>query len=167
MQSSIPQSEHAMKASQFEYARPRSLEEAVRLLAAREGNAQVIAGGQSLAPMLAFRLAAPELLVDLRDLSGLDSIDIGEDGVRLGAKVRWCDIERDRWLPPAHPLLAEAVKHIGHYQIRNRGTVGGSLAHADPSAELPGIAVACEGRIHIVGSNGIRIEAAGSFFSGS
>jgi carbon-monoxide dehydrogenase medium subunit len=84
----------------------------------------------------------------------------------LGAKVRWCDIEADSRLSTEHPLLAEAIKHVAHYQIRNRGTVGGSVAHADPSAEMPGIAVTCEARMTIVGPSGTRIEEANDFFVG-
>ena len=86
--------------------------------------------------------------------------------IRLGAKVRWCDIECDTRLAVSHPLLAEAIKHVGHYQIRNRGTVGGSLAHADPSAEMPGVAMTCEARMTIVGSTGTRVEMADNFFTG-
>lgn len=155
-----------MKPPIFEYASPATIAEAVGLLASRDGNAKVISGGQSLMPMLAFRLAAPELLVDLKHLKNLDAISIGEDGVRLGAKVRWCDIESDARLVVGHPLLAEAIKHVAHYQIRNRGTVGGSLAHADPSAEMPGVAMTCGARMMIVGSAGPRIEAAADFFTG-
>src|SRR5262245_34120635 len=123
-----------MKLPQFEYETPSSVEEAVRLLAAGGGSAKALSGGQSLLPVMAFRLAAPSVLVDLKQIPGLDRIDIGADGVRMGAKVRWRDIERDARLREAHPLLAAAVHHIAHYQIRNKGTVGGSLAHADPSA---------------------------------
>ena len=155
-----------MKPPRFEYACPDTLSEAVALLAARGGGAKLIAGGQSLMPLLAFRLAAPELLVDLKRVPGLGEIAIGTDGVRLGAKVRWVDIEDERRLSFAQPLLAEAVRHVAHYQIRNRGTVGGSLAHADPAAELPGIAVACDGVIAAVGPKGGRTIKAGDFFRG-
>jgi carbon-monoxide dehydrogenase medium subunit len=155
-----------MKPPVFEYASPATVAEAVRLLAARGGNAKVIAGGQSLMPMLNFRLAAPELLVDLKHLKDLGGIHIDDAGVRLGAKVRWCDIEADQRLQSAHPLLCEAIKSVAHYQIRNRGTVGGSLAHADPSAEMPGVAVTCEARMTIVGPAGTRSETADAFFTG-
>jgi carbon-monoxide dehydrogenase medium subunit len=155
-----------MKPPAFEYASPATVAEAVSLLASRNGNAKVISGGQSLMPMLAFRLAAPELLVDLKHLKNLGTIQIGRDGVRLGAKVRWCDIENDVRLVGSHPLLAEAIRHVAHYQIRNRGTVGGSVAHADPSAEMPGIAMTCEALMTIVGSAGTRIEKAADFFIG-
>jgi FAD binding domain in molybdopterin dehydrogenase len=99
-------------------------------------------------PVLAFRLATPSLLVDLRRLPGLGNIAVGDDGFRLGALVRWRDIEDDERLVAAHPLLHTAVAHVAHYQIRNRGTVGGSLAHADPAAELPGVAVTLRRRNH-------------------
>ena len=155
-----------MKPAPFEYAAPASLADAVALLAAHRGEAKAIAGGQSLIPVLAFRLAAPRLLVDLRNVPGLDRIEIGGDGVRLGARVRWRDIEDDRRLADAHPLLREAVGHVAHWQIRNRGTVGGSLAHADPAAELPGVAVACDAEIAVVGAAGTRKIAAGDFFLG-
>jgi aerobic carbon-monoxide dehydrogenase medium subunit len=156
-----------MKLPAFDYASPATIEEAVALLAARSGNAKIISGGQSLVPMLAFRLAAPEMLVDLKRLQGLNRIVIGEDGVRLGAKVRWCEIEHDEKLKGAHPLLVEAIRHVAHYQIRNRGTVGGSLAHADPAAEMPGIAITCDAELTIVGPKGKRVDNAFDFFKGS
>lgn len=155
-----------MKLPQFDYAAPATLEEAVRLLAAHDGEARPIAGGQSLMPVLAFRLAAPALLVDLGKLPGLDRIDIDAGGVGLGALVRWRDIEDDARLATAHPLLAAAIRHVAHYQIRNRGTVGGSLAHADPAAELPGIAVTCDAEIRLFGPAGERALAADDFFLG-
>jgi carbon-monoxide dehydrogenase medium subunit len=156
-----------MKLPTFDYAAPATIEEAVALLAARFGNAKIISGGQSLVPVLAFRLAAPELLVDLKRLPGLNRIVISEDGVRLGAKVRWCEIERNERLKAAHPLLVDAIRHVAHYQIRNRGTVGGSLAHADPAAELPGIAITCDAELTIVGPKGKRVDKAFDFFKGS
>jgi carbon-monoxide dehydrogenase medium subunit len=155
-----------MKSPAFDYARPTTLAEAVSLLTSREGEAKVLAGGQSLVPMLAFRLAAPTLLVDLNRLSELKYIRIEDEGVRLGAMVRWRQIEVDVRLASAHPLLVAAVKHVAHYQVRNRGTIGGSLAHADPAAELPCIAVTCEAEITVVGSAGRRALKAGDFFLG-
>jgi aerobic carbon-monoxide dehydrogenase medium subunit len=154
-----------MKPAVFDYACPASIAEAIALLAGTDG-AKLLAGGQSLMPLLAFRLAAPSLLVDLRKIPGLDRIEIAADAVRLGAKVRWCDIERDRALATAQPLLAAALGHVAHYQIRNRGTVGGSLAHADPAAELPGIAVACDAVLTLVGAAGTRTVKAAEFFLG-
>jgi carbon-monoxide dehydrogenase medium subunit len=150
-----------MKLPAFEYACPATLAEAVALLAAHDGDAKALAGGQSLVPMLAFRVASPALLVDLRKLPGLDEIAITDAGVRLGAMVRWRDILDDVRLARAHPLLVAAVKHVAHYQIRNRGTVGGSIAHADPAAEMPGIVVACDAEIAVTGT---RVIAAKDFF---
>ena len=144
-----------MKLPPLEYACPASLSEAVALLASAGGDARAIAGGQSLMPMLAFRVVAPTLLVDLRKLPGLKEIKISADGVRLGAMVRWRDIEDDARLATAHPLLKAAVEHVAHYQIRNRGTVGGSIAHADPAAEMPGIAVTCDAEIAVDRREGV------------
>src|ERR1700726_4607229 len=155
-----------MKLPAFEYACPATLAEAVALLASRD-EAKALAGGQSLVPMMAFRIASPSLLVDLRKLSDLRQISIDKSGVRLGAMVRWRDIEDDARLVAAHPLLKAAVSHIAHYQIRNRGTVGGSVAHADPAAEMPGIAVACDAEIAVTGKAGARVIAAKDFFLGA
>ncbi len=138
-----------MKPAPFDYQAPDTLREAIDLLASNP-EAFVIAGGQSLMPVLAFRLATPSLL------PGLGNIAVGDDGLSLGALVSWRDIEDDQRLVAAHPLLHAAVAHIAHYQIRNRGTVGGSLAHADPAAELPGVAVTCEGEITLCGPAGSR-----------
>jgi carbon-monoxide dehydrogenase medium subunit len=153
-----------MKLPAFEYACPSTLREAVALLAAGEGDAKVLAGGQSLVPMMAFRVASPALVVDLRKLSELRRIEITEAGVRLGAMVRWRDIEDDARLDTAHPLLKAAIREVAHYQIRNRGTVGGSIAHADPAAEMPGIAVTCDAEIAVVGRAGERIIGAADMF---
>jgi carbon-monoxide dehydrogenase medium subunit len=155
-----------MKLPPFEYACPTKLSEAVALLAARNGDAKLIAGGQSLVPMLAFRLAAPALLVDLRKLPELRKIEISENGTVLGSMVRWCDILADARLRVSQPLLRGAVTHVAHYQIRNRGTIGGSIAHADPAAEMPGIALACEAEIATVGTAGPRVIKAADFFVG-
>lgn len=156
-----------MKLPSFDYACPATIAEAIALLAAHGGEAKPIAGGQSLVTMLAFRLTAPTLLVDLRKLSELRQIKITDAGVTLGAMVRWCDILNEPPLRQAHPLLVAAVEHIAHYQVRNRGTVGGSLAHADPAAELPGIAVTCDAGIVALGSAGPRVIAAADFFRGA
>src|SRR5215475_11271283 len=156
-----------MKLPPFDYACPTTLPEAVQLLAARDGDAKAIAGGQSLVPMLAFRLAQPALLVDLRKLADLRGIRISEKGVALGAMVRWREIEDDERLDTAHPLLKAAIAHVAHYQVRNRGTVGGSLAHADPAAEMPGIAMTCDAEIAVVGKSGARVIQAADFFQGA
>jgi carbon-monoxide dehydrogenase medium subunit len=156
-----------MKLPPFDYACPTTLPEAVQLLASRDGEAKAIAGGQSLVPMLAFRLTHPALLVDLRKLPDLRGIEISEKGVKLGAMVRWRDIEDDVRLDTAHPLLKAAIDHVAHYQIRNRGTVGGSVAHADPAAEMPGIAVTCDAEIAVVGKSGAHVIQAADFFQGA
>jgi carbon-monoxide dehydrogenase medium subunit len=155
-----------MKLPPFDYACPATLSEAVQLLASRDGDAKALAGGQSLMPMLAFRLAQPALLVDLRKIAELRAIRISAEGVTLGAMTRWRDIEDDARLESAHPLLKAAVAHVAHYQIRNRGTVGGSLAHADPAAEMPGIALTCDAEIAVVGKAGPRVIKAADFFQG-
>ncbi len=156
-----------MKLPPFEYACPATLNEAVALLAAHDGEAKPIAGGQSLMPMMAFRIAQPSLLVDLRKLPDLNRISIGPDGVRLGAMVRWRDIQDDKRLKTAHPLLQAAIEHVAHYQIRNRGTVGGSVCHADPAAEMPGIAVTCDAEMTAMGKGGQRVIKAADFFLGA
>jgi carbon-monoxide dehydrogenase medium subunit len=155
-----------MKLPAFDYACPTTLGEAVQLLAAHD-DAKALAGGQSLVPLLAFRLVQPALLVDLRKLADLRGIRIAQSGVTLGAMVRWRDIEDDARLAAAHPLLKAAIVHVAHYQIRNRGTVGGSMAHADPAAEMPGIALTCEAEIAVVGTSGARVVPAATFFTGA
>jgi carbon-monoxide dehydrogenase medium subunit len=155
-----------MKLPPFEYKSPTTLAEAVAILAAEGGGARPLAGGQSLLPVLAFRLAAPSVLVDLKRIHDLRRITIDDKGVHLGAMTRWRDIEDDARLRTAHPLLVAAIGHVAHYQIRNRGTVGGSLAHADPATEMPGIAVACDSVIEVVGASGARALAAADLFVG-
>ena len=155
-----------MKLPSFDYACPATVAEAVALLASHSGEAKPLAGGQSLVPMLAFRLASPALIIDLRRLDELRHITVADDGIALGAMVRWKDILEHSVLRRAHPLLATAVEHVAHYQVRNRGTVGGSVAHADPAAELPGIAVTCEAKIVALGKSGSRVIDAADFFRG-
>ena len=155
-----------MKLPPFDYACPTTLPEAIALLASHD-DAKPIAGGQSLVPMLAFRLAQPTLLVDLRKLADLRGIRVSDAGVTLGAMVRWRDIEDDERLETAHPLLKAAIAHVAHYQIRNRGTVGGSIAHADPAAEMPGIAITCDAEIAVVGKSGAHVIQAADFFQGA
>ena len=155
-----------MKLPDFEYAAPATVAEAVALLASRPG-AKALSGGQSLLPTMAFRLATPSLLVDLGKIPGLDGIGISSGETRIGARVTWRDIEDDARLKTAQPLLSAAVRQVAHYQIRNRGTVGGSLAHADPAAELPGIAVTCDAQIVVTGSRGERVVPADRFYTGA
>jgi len=155
-----------MKLPAFEYKAPTSLREAVSLLASADESARPLAGGQSLLPIMAFRLAHPSLLVDLGRIPGLASIEVNEAGLRLGAMTRWRDLEDDAGVASACPLLAAALAHIAHYQIRNRGTIGGSLAHADPAAELPTIALTCEARLDVIGASGSRSLDARDLFVG-
>ncbi len=155
-----------MKPPPFEYARPESLSEALHLLRV-EDEAKILAGGQSLIPLLNFRLAAPRLLVDINRISTLDRIELIAERLHLGALVRWRDIEKSSVVAVANPLLAEAVRHIAHYQIRNRGTVGGSCAYADPAAELPAVAVACGAEFVLQSHSGTRFIAAEDFFEGA
>jgi carbon-monoxide dehydrogenase medium subunit len=152
-----------MKMPPFDYACPASLQEAVDLLGSHDG-AKVLSGGQSLVPLLAFRMAYPSMLVDLQKVEGIDAITVTAEGLRVGGRVRWCQIEEDHRLAQAHPLFQQMISHVAHYQIRNRGTVGGSLAHADPSAEMPGVALVCECDIVVVGAAGMREIKAADFF---
>jgi carbon-monoxide dehydrogenase medium subunit len=156
----------SMKLSDFEYLAPSSANEVIQLLASRPGEAKIIAGGQSLLPTMAYRLAQPALLIDLKNLRDLDKISIDQSGVRLGARTRWRDIEDCDALETANPLLKEAIRHVAHYQVRNRGTVGGSLAHADPASEMPCVAVTCEAELRILGPEGERRVKAADFFLG-
>ncbi len=155
-----------MKLPPFEYACPTSVSEAVALLASHEGEAKPLAGGQSLVPMMAFRVASPSLVVDLRKLAELRQIKISDESVTLGAMVRWREILDDARLRTVQPLLVAAVEHVAHYQIRNRGTVGGSIAHADPAAEMPGIVLTCDAKIAVTGKAGARVIDAANFFEG-
>ncbi|MBL0422645.1 FAD binding domain-containing protein [Ramlibacter sp. AW1] len=155
-----------MKFADFEYQAPGTASEVVRLLASRPGEAKIIAGGQSLLPTMAYRLAQPALLVDVRNVPDLDRIAIDASGVRLGARTRWRDIEDAGELEAGHPLLKEAISHVAHYQVRNRGSVGGSLAHGDPASELPCIAVTCDADLRVLGPAGERTIRADGFFTG-
>ena len=156
-----------MKPAPFEYLAPDSLDAALEALARYGGEAKVLAGGQSLIPVMSFRLAQPAVLVDLNRISGLDFIRRGEDGgLRIGAMTRQRRLERDPVVAEVAPLLREAVPWIAHPQIRNRGTFGGSLAHADPAAELPAIAVALRARLRLRKAGGERWVEATSFFAG-
>ncbi len=127
---------------QFEYARPANVAEALRLLQEREGEAKVLSGGYSLLPLLKLRLAQPGLLVDIRDLDGLDQVIETETELRLGARATHAAIENSPIIRGRYPLIADAASGIGDRQVRNWGTVGGSLAHADPSADWPAVFIA-------------------------
>jgi aerobic carbon-monoxide dehydrogenase medium subunit len=156
-----------MKPAPFEYQAPASLEAALDVLSRRGGDAKLLAGGQSLIPVMNFRLAEPSLLIDINKLTELDFVRRGEDGtLRIGALTRHRRLERDPLVAEAAPLLHEAVPFIAHPQIRNRGTFGGSLAHADPAAELPTLAVALRARLRLQRSTGDRWVEAKDFFGG-
>lgn len=155
-----------MKPAAFEYLRPASLEEAKAMLATHGDDAKILAGGQTLVPMLNFRLAAPAVLIDINEIPGLDRIESDAGDLRLGALVRWHQIEESEVVAAANPLLSEAVKHIAHYQIRNRGTWAGSSAHADPAAEFPAVAVVCGAEFGVQSARGRRMVAAEDFFIG-
>jgi aerobic carbon-monoxide dehydrogenase medium subunit len=156
-----------MKPAPFRYVKPRALAEVLEILADPESDAKVLAGGQSLVPMLNMRLARPTVLVDINGLPGLDDIASGPDGgLVIGALVRHSDLVRSALVRARAPLLAEAARHIGHGAIRNRGTFGGSLAHADPAAELPAVVVALEAELTLTSAAGTRTLAAAEFFQG-
>ena len=153
-----------MKPPAFEYADPRSVEEAVALLARHGDDAKVLAGGQSLVPMLNFRLARPRVLVDVNRIPGLDGLREAEGVLHVGALVRQRALER--WSAARAPLLAAALRLVGHAAIRARGTVCGSIAHADPAAELPALLLCHEGAAVATSVRGRRVLAAGGFFQG-
>jgi CO/xanthine dehydrogenase FAD-binding subunit len=160
-----------MKAASFEYARPATLAEACNLLAAHGPDAKLIAGGQSLVPMMAMRLARPAWLIDIGRLAELQCIaapadaSAGKDGVlTVGAGVRQCVIERDPLALAAAPLLARALRWVGHAQTRNRGTIGGSIAHGDASAELPLVACVLDAVLELRETFAVTEVAAREFF---
>ncbi len=153
-----------MKPSKFSYHAPERVEEAVGLLAEHGGDAKVLAGGQSLVPMMSFRLATVEHLIDINTVAGLDTIERLNGLLRIGALVRQAVAEHDTTVAGSAPLVARALPHIGHFQIRNRGTIGGSIAHADPASELPAVALALDATMEIDGPGGHREVAASDFF---
>jgi len=155
-----------MKASAFDYARATSVDDALRLLAAHGPAARVLAGGQSLMPAMNLRLISPDFVVDIGGLSELRGIAVRGSTLHIGALTRHADLLRSSEIAAHAPLLAEAVAHVAHPAIRNRGTIGGSLAHADPAAELPACMLALDAAITARGSRGERRIAAGDFFTG-
>ncbi len=156
-----------MKSPAFEYTRAGSIEEARALLARHGASAKILAGGQSLVPMMAMRLVRPAMLVDINEIEALKRIEIEADQARTGACVRQVSVERDEALARRVPLLRMALKCVGHVQTRNRGTVGGSLAHADPSAELPLVALVLDAKLRLGSSSGRRELAAHEFLTGA
>lgn len=156
-----------MKPAPFTYAAPATLDEALALKAQHGDDAKFLAGGQSLVPAMNFRLVAAAVLVDLNRLPDLDYIRVAEDGgLRLGAMTRQRRLERDPLVKTHAPLMFEAMPEVAHPQIRNRGTLGGSLAHADPAGELPVIAVALDAQLRMQSVNGSRWVPAAEFFQG-
>lgn len=153
-----------MKPAAFEYIVADSVAGAVAALAAAGGDAKVLAGGQSLVPMLNFRLLRPAVLVDINRIPDLAYVHEDGDAIRIGALTRHHQLETSPVIARHFPVLAEAMQHVAHLAIRNRGTIGGSLSHADPAAELPMMAMLLDARLHIMSAAGAREIAAGDFF---
>jgi carbon-monoxide dehydrogenase medium subunit len=156
-----------LKPAAFEYHAPETTSDVVGLLREHGDDAKVLAGGQSLVPMLALRLTSFPHLVDVNRVSELDGIERENGMVAIGAITRQSTVERDAAMPVDAPLLAKAVKLIGHFQIRNRGTVGGSIAHADPAAELPVVALTLDAELEVANADGTRRIPASEFFVGT
>lgn len=153
-----------MKPAAFDYFAPKSIAEALALLAEHGYNAKPLAGGQSLVPTMNFRLAQPAVLVDLNGIDELFFIRESGGGLRIGAMTRQRAVERSPLVQSRAPLIHETMPHIAHPQIRNRGTFGGSLAHADPASELPALAVALDARMRVQSSRGERWVSAKDFY---
>ncbi|MBI2466766.1 MAG: xanthine dehydrogenase family protein subunit M [Candidatus Rokubacteria bacterium] len=156
-----------MKPPVFDYVAVTSVEDALAELARHGDDAKLLAGGQSLLPLLNMRLAAPGRLIDLNRVGTLAYVEERGGGVAIGAMTRQRAVERSRVVAARVPLLAEAIPWVGHVAIRNRGTLGGSLAHADPAAELPAVAVCLDARLAVRGPNGQRVVPAREFFQGA
>jgi aerobic carbon-monoxide dehydrogenase medium subunit len=155
-----------MKAAAFVYRQAADIEEVVSLLAENEGRAQILAGGQSLVPALNMRLAAPEMLLDINRIAALRGIEVRGDEVRFGATVRHVDVLTSSIVQQRLPLLAAAMPYVGHMAVRNRGTIGGTIAFADPAAEVPAVTVALDARIKLQKLGSERTVAARKFFEG-
>jgi CO/xanthine dehydrogenase FAD-binding subunit len=153
-----------MKPAAFEYVVANSIEQAVAALAQAGGDAKILAGGQSLVPMLNFRLLHPAILVDINRIPGLAFIEDAGDAVKIGALTRHHQIETSPVIAKHFPVLSCAMTHVAHLAIRNRGTIGGSLSHADPAAELPMMALLLDAELHIVSAKGMRTRKARGFF---
>ena len=153
-----------MKPPAFDYAAPATLADATALLAAHDGEAKLLSGGQSLVPLLNMRLARPAVLVDLAKVPDLDYVRVDGDGLVIGAMTRQRTVELAPVVRERHPLLHAGMLLIAHPQNRNQGTVGGSVAHADPAAELPALALALDATMHAAGPDGERTIAAADFF---
>lgn len=156
-----------MKPAQFDYAAPKTIEEAAALLAASNGDGKIIAGGQSLMPMINFRLVKPAILIDINRIEGLDRIELEGNRVRIGATVRHCRTATDPLISEHLPVVHEAMHHVAHMTVRNRGTFCGSVAHADPAAEMPMMTRFLDGTIVAFSVRGERRIPAAEFFVGS
>jgi aerobic carbon-monoxide dehydrogenase medium subunit len=159
-----PEGARDMKPARFEYHAPTTVDEAVALLSSYGDDAKVLGGGQSLVPMLALRLTRFDHLVDLNRIPALQFITRDGEWLSIGAMTRQATAEQDPLVATGTPLLAKALPHIGHFQIRNRGTIGGSIAHADPASELPAVALALDAEIELLGPAGSRRVPAADFF---
>jgi len=153
-----------MKPAQFEYDDPRTVDEALDLLARHGDECKVLAGGQSLVPLMNFRLARPARLIDINGVGELSGIRREGGTLVVGAMTRHSEVERSNLIAESWPLLHEAIGWVGHAQIRNRGTVGGSVAHADPAAELPAAFAALDARFHVRSKRGSRALGWQQFF---
>lgn len=156
-----------MKPPAVEYVRASSTGEAIALLSENGIDAKLLAGGQSLIPLMSFRLARPTILIDINRIPGLDAITAGNGHLAIGAMARQRTIERDPLVAAAVPLLPAVLRYVGHVTNRNRGTIGGSIAHADPAAELPAVLTALGGEVVVEGAAGSRTISAENFFLGS
>lgn len=154
-----------MKPAPFEYTAPYSVEEALSLLEQHGDVGKILAGGQSLGPLLNMRLASPEVLIDINRLDELSYVRQSDGCLEIGALARQRTIERSTLIRQRWPLLYEAAPYIGHATLRNRGTICGSIAHADPAAELPAVATALDAELLVLGPEGERITSPGEFFS--
>ncbi len=155
-----------MKPAPFEYVAARSLDEALAALADAGEGGKVLAGGQSLVPLLALRLARPDVLVDVNQVAGLDRVVVDDHRLVIGALARHRAVELDEQVRRAFPLVSAAAAKIGHVAIRNRGTVGGSVAHADPAAEWPALLLALDGEVEVASPRGRRVVSAGDLYAG-
>jgi carbon-monoxide dehydrogenase medium subunit len=155
-----------MKAPSFDYARPRTLPEALALLREHGEGAKILAGGQSLMPTLNMRLSAPQILIDINAIDGLSGIRLDGDVLHVGAMTRHADVERSALVSQHAPLIGKAIPYVAHPAIRNRGTFGGSIAFADPAAELPACVVALGARLILASAAGRRTIDASDFFLG-
>ncbi len=155
-----------MTPSAFDYVRPTTLSDAVAALTRHGDAARLMSGGHSLLPMMKLRMAAPEVLIDINELPELHGVTVGRSEVVIGAATTHATLEHHEAVAAAVPLIAKVAHQIADATVRNRGTIGGSLAHADPSADWPGAMLALDAVIHVMGARGARAVAAGDFFTG-